>query len=188
MVRSRVLLSAVFAALAVTLAGCDETGVYPSAGYVAPFYAGGYYGAPYYGGGYYGGGYYGGGYRRIWRVWLAWRGLPACGLLPWRLSRRFPWRWFPWRRLPWRRLPWRRLPWRRLPTALGRSGARQECAGAGLTERRLVRRRLRGLRNPGAGAERTAAVRSASSFPAARGTLRALRTTRSTDSARRTTG
>jgi len=59
MVRSRILLSAVFAALAVTLAGCDATGVYPSAGYVSPFYAGGYYGAPYYGGGYYGGGYYG---------------------------------------------------------------------------------------------------------------------------------
>ena len=35
MVRSRVLLSAVLAALAVTLAGCDETGVYPSVGYVA---------------------------------------------------------------------------------------------------------------------------------------------------------
>src|SRR5476651_1370103 len=61
MVRSRVLLSAVVAALAVTLAGCDETGVYSSSGFVAPVYAGGYYGAPYYGGGYYGGGYYGGG-------------------------------------------------------------------------------------------------------------------------------
>ena len=52
MVRSRVLLSAVAAALAVTLAGCDETAVYPGVGYGGPFYAGGYYGAPYYGGGY----------------------------------------------------------------------------------------------------------------------------------------
>ena len=56
MVRSRILLSAVAAALAVTLAGCDETAVYPGVGYGGPFYAGGYYGAPYYGGGYYGGG------------------------------------------------------------------------------------------------------------------------------------
>ena len=65
MVRSRVLFSAIVAVCAIGLAGCDETGVYPSAGYVTPFYAGGYYGAPYYGGGYYGGsGYYGGyGYR-----------------------------------------------------------------------------------------------------------------------------
>jgi hypothetical protein len=48
MVRSRVLLCAVVAGLAVSLAGCQDTGY------------GGYYGAPYYGGGYYGG--YGGGY------------------------------------------------------------------------------------------------------------------------------
>ena len=70
MVRSRVLLCAAVAGLAVALAGCEPTTVYPTGGYVAPFYAGGYYGAPYYGGGYYGGGYgygsgygYGGGYR-----------------------------------------------------------------------------------------------------------------------------
>ena len=44
MVRSRVLLGAVAAVLAITLAGCDETGVYSGTGYVAPFYAGGYYG------------------------------------------------------------------------------------------------------------------------------------------------
>src|SRR5208282_1120556 len=57
MVRGRVLLCAVVAGLAVSLAGCQDTGY------------GGYYGAPYYGGGYYGGGYglgygvgYGGGY------------------------------------------------------------------------------------------------------------------------------
>ncbi len=49
MVRSRVLLSAVIALLGVGLAGCDETGVYSSSGFVAPVYAGGYYGAPYYG-------------------------------------------------------------------------------------------------------------------------------------------
>ena len=60
MVRSRVFLSAVVAALVVAVAGCQETGVYPNSGYVEPFYAGGYYGAPYYGGGYYGGGYSGG--------------------------------------------------------------------------------------------------------------------------------
>ena len=60
MVRSRVLLCAAVAGLAVALAGCEPTTVYPTGGYVAPFYAGGYYGAPYYGGGYYGGGYYGG--------------------------------------------------------------------------------------------------------------------------------
>jgi hypothetical protein len=34
MVRSRVLLSAVVAALAVALAGCQETGVYPNSGYI----------------------------------------------------------------------------------------------------------------------------------------------------------
>ncbi len=51
MVRSRVLLSVVIVALAVGLAGCDATGVYPSAGYVSPVYAGGYYGPPDYGGG-----------------------------------------------------------------------------------------------------------------------------------------
>ena len=63
MVRSRVLLCAAAAGLAVALAGCEPTTVYPSGGYVEPFYAGGYYGAPYYGGGYYGGGYgYGSGY------------------------------------------------------------------------------------------------------------------------------
>jgi hypothetical protein len=53
MVRSRLLLCAVVAGLAVSLAGCQDTGY------------GGYYGAPYYGGGYYGGGYglgYGAGY------------------------------------------------------------------------------------------------------------------------------
>jgi hypothetical protein len=48
MVRTRVLLCAVVAGLAVSLAGCQDTGY------------GGYYGAPYYGGGYYGG--YGSGY------------------------------------------------------------------------------------------------------------------------------
>jgi hypothetical protein len=48
MVRSRVLLCAVVAGLAVSVAGCQDTGY------------GGYYGAPYYGGGYYGG--YGSGY------------------------------------------------------------------------------------------------------------------------------
>ena len=61
MVRSRVLLSAVVAALAVTLAGCDATGVYPRRLRCAVLCRG-YYGAPYYGGrpttdgGYYGGG------------------------------------------------------------------------------------------------------------------------------------
>jgi hypothetical protein len=69
MVRSRVLLCAAIAGLAVALAGCEPTPVYPTGGYVAPVYPAvsyGYgYGGPYYGGSYYGGGgYYGGGYTR----------------------------------------------------------------------------------------------------------------------------
>src|SRR5258708_27901373 len=96
MVRSRVLLSAVVAALAVSLAGCDETGVYSSSGFVAPVYAGGYYGAPYYGGGYYGGGYYGGGggYHggyglRGGAYWLP-PGFPRGGVPAGRFHGRFP--------------------------------------------------------------------------------------------------
>jgi hypothetical protein len=72
MVGNRILLCAAVAGMAVALAGCEPTGVYPSGGYVAPVVSYGYgYGYPYYGGGYYGGygggGYYGGyggyGYR-----------------------------------------------------------------------------------------------------------------------------
>ena len=58
MIRSRVLLSAVAAGLAVALAGCQDTGayVYPNAGYGDGYGYGYGYGYPYYGGGYYGGG------------------------------------------------------------------------------------------------------------------------------------
>jgi hypothetical protein len=114
MVRSRVLLCAAVAGLAVALAGCEPTTVYPSAGYVAPFYAGGYYGAPYYGGGYYGGGYgYGSGYYGGYRT-----GFYGGGVYRGGVSRRLS---------------------RRLQAELGRSGTRStggtvsfaSCAGEG---------------------------------------------------------
>ena len=139
MVRSRMLLSAVAAALGVALTGCAPVG-YPGYGYggdYADFGSpyGGYYGGygyPFYGG-YYGGygGYGGYGFRRggFYRRGFG-GGFHGGG---------FPRRRFPRRRLPRRGLPRRRLPRRRLPP-LGRS------TRAGAQEASQIAPPLRGFR------------------------------------------
>ena len=166
MVRSRVLLGAFAAVLAITLAGCDETGVYSGTGYVAPFYAGGYYGAPYYGGGYYGGGYYGGGYYGGY----GWRG----GV---------------YRRAGYYNHGYYRGGYQAAATVAAASTAPASTAAgsmaAGSGVRPIAAHQTRRRHRP-----RLALIdsrpRQAPLEPA--GALRALRTARSTDSARRTTG
>ena len=185
MVRSRVLLSAVIAALAVGLAGCDETGVYPS--------------------------------TRLCRASLCRRVLRRAVLrrrLLWRrrLLRRVR---LPWRRLSARRILPRWL-WRYRggyhggyrggyhgggyhggyhgggPAALGRSGGgRMARASPALSRRSLIGLALADARSWGAASaapcRREGDLSPLGFLDGLRG-VRALRTARSTDSARRTTG